>query len=77
MGSIKKQPVLIDKKCTQCYKPTHLKFNFSFISYAEGFTKEHKACMIDRLIELSSEPYLVVFNLKRLKWALKWKLKVY
>ena len=50
MGSIKKKP-LIDKKCTQCYNPTHIKFNFSFITYMDDFTDEHKAKMMDRLIE--------------------------
>ena len=59
MGSIKKKP-LIDKKCTQCYNPTHIKFNFSFITYMDNFTDEHKAKMMDRLIEISKEPYLVV-----------------
>ena len=59
MGSIKKKP-LIDKKCTQCYNPTHIKFNFSFITYMDNFTDEHKVKMMDRLIEISKEPYLVV-----------------
>ncbi len=61
MAGIKKKP-LIEKKCVQCYNPTHLKFNFSFISYQDEFTDEHKARFVDRLFKLSSEPYLVVSN---------------
>ena len=59
MGSIKRKP-LIEKKCSQCYNPTHLKFNFSFISYQDNFTDEHKAKLVDRLFQISNEPYLVV-----------------
>lgn len=59
MGKIKQKP-LIEKKCTGCYSPTHLKFNFSFISYQENFTDEHKAKLMDRLFQISKEPYLVV-----------------
>ena len=59
MSSIKKKQ-LIDKKCTHCYEPTHIKFNFSFISYMDDFTDFHKAKLVDRLIEISKEPYLVV-----------------
>ena len=47
----------IDKKA---FEPTHIKFNFSFISYDKDFTNEHKIKFVDRLIEISKEPYIVV-----------------
>lgn len=52
----------IKKECTHCFTPTHLKFNFSFITYMDNFEEIHKAHLIDRILELSKEPYLVVSN---------------
>lgn len=42
---------------------THLKFNFSFVNYTKGLTDIHKARILDRIMELSKYPYLVISNL--------------
>ena len=41
-----------------CFSPTHLKFNFSFITYEEDFVDEYKLQFIKRIRELSSVTYL-------------------
>lgn len=61
MGSIKKNPK-IKKECTHCFNPTHIIFNFSFITYMDGFEGIHRENFIKRIIEISKEPYLVVAN---------------
>lgn len=60
MGSSRvKQPSLINKKnCTNCFLPTHIKFNFSFITYEENFLDEYKIQLLERMRELSSVPYI-------------------
>lgn len=42
------------------FEPTHIKFNFSFITYCENFDNEHKIQFVNRLFDLSKESYLVV-----------------
>ena len=59
MKKIKKDIRLI-KECNNCFSPTHIIFNFSFVNYMENFDKNHKAQLVDRIFELSQEPYLVV-----------------
>ena len=49
---------LVNKTCTKCFSPTHLKFNFSFITYDDNFIDEYKLQFLDRIRELSSVPYL-------------------
>lgn len=58
-AKIKKQ-LINTKICTNCFTPTHLKFNLSFISYSDGLTPEHKVALFDRMIELSKEPMIVL-----------------
>lgn len=48
------------KHCTECFKPTHLKFNFSFMKYEDDFTNEHKSALIDRIEKLSAQNYQIV-----------------
>lgn len=48
------------KHCNQCFSPTHFKFNFSFMKYDKHFTSEHKSALIDRIEEISKEPFEVV-----------------
>lgn len=62
---VKTSKPLINKSCTHCFSPTHLKFNFSFISYEENFTDEHKLQFLKRIRELSSVPYLEIASWDR------------
>lgn len=55
-----KNKKIIDRQCNYCFNPTHLKFNFSFISYEENFTDEYKLQFLKRIRELSQVPYLEV-----------------
>lgn len=55
---VKQQQLINTKICDNCFAPTHIKFNFSFISYDENVDNEIKAKLIDRIRELSSVPYL-------------------
>jgi len=48
--------------CTECFRPTHLKFNFSFITYEKDVGDEEKIQLYNRIKELSKEPYLIVAN---------------
>ena len=61
MSKIKKQK-LKEKIENTSYELTHIKFNFSFITYCEDFDNEHKAQLVNRLFDLSKESYLVVSN---------------
>lgn len=58
-NGVKKQK-FNDNLCRNCFKPTHLKFNFSFINYEKNFTDEHKLQLLQRIRELSEVPYLEV-----------------
>lgn len=55
-----KKEKLKDKIEQTTFQPTHIKFNFSFMSYDDGFSDEHKIQFVKRLFDLSKEPYLVV-----------------
>lgn len=55
---IKNNSPSINKICDKCFSPTHLKFNFSFITYDNNFKNEYKIQFLDRIKELSSIPYL-------------------
>lgn len=59
MSKIKKTK-LKDKIENTVFEPTHIKFNFSFITYYENFENEHKIQFVNRLFDLSKESYLVV-----------------
>lgn len=61
MGNIKKREIKIVKPCTNCFSPKYIKFNFSFITFDKS-DKNDRTQLIERLIEISSEPYLVVSN---------------
>ena len=60
-----KQKPLISKVCNHCFAPTHLKFNFSFITYDENFDDEYQIQFLKRIRELSSVPYLEMMNWNR------------
>lgn len=62
---IKKKEMKLGKLCTNCFQPQYLKFNFSFISYDKGINNKDKVQLYDRIIEISSEPYLIVSNWER------------
>ena len=57
-GKVKSQPLINKKFCNNCFLPTHLKFNFSFITYEENFEDEYKIQFLNRIRELSSVPYI-------------------
>ena len=64
MNNIKQKKVKITKPCTNCFSPKYIKFNFSFITFDKS-DKEDRMQLIQRLIEISSEPYLVVANWRK------------
>ena len=54
---------LVDgKQCKNCYNPTHLKFNFSFIVLDDNFTEEYQIKFLERIRELSKYTYLEVLS---------------
>ncbi len=58
---LKKVKDTIVKPCTNCFSPTHMIFNYSFISYGlDDLTQEEKAALYDRIIDLSSQEYLAI-----------------
>lgn len=57
-----KQRGKIEVPCTHCFAPVYVKFNFSYICYDDGFTKEHQLQFLERMRELSRDTYLVVAN---------------
>ena len=61
MSKVKK-PKLKEKIENTSLELTHIKFNFSFITYCDNFDNEHKIQFVNRLFDLSKESYLVVSN---------------
>ena len=59
---IKKQKAVIDRTCSNCFSPTHLKFNFSFITYEKNFNEQHQIQLLKRIRELSSVTYLELLS---------------
>lgn len=57
-GNVKNKPLVSNKLCSNCFSPTHIKFNFSFITYDDDFTQEYQVQFLKRIRELSSVPYL-------------------
>lgn len=53
---VKTKPII--SACSKCFNPTHLKFNFSFITYEDNFNSEHQLQLLKRIRELSGVPYL-------------------
>lgn len=60
MPKVKKQKFI--KECTNCFSPVFLKFNFSYIVYEDNFENEYKIQLLNRIRDLSEEPYLIVKN---------------
>lgn len=59
MAKIRKSK-LKEKVENTFFEPTHIKFNFSFITYCDNFDDEHKVQFVNRLFDISKESYLVV-----------------
>lgn len=64
---IKNKNQKIEKICTNCFQPTFVKFNFSFISYEDNMNDKEKAQLYDRIREISQVPYLIVSSWDRTK----------
>ncbi|HAN10118.1 MAG TPA: hypothetical protein DCP90_05855 [Clostridiales bacterium] len=60
--SIKEQSRKIKKECNHCFEPTHLKFNFSFITYDKNLSTNLKSQLLDRIIFLSNMPMLILIG---------------
>lgn len=60
-GKIKKLTKDV-KFCTNCYNPRYVKFNFTYFTAPKGFIGKYKAQMLDRMITLSSEPFVTIMN---------------
>ena len=55
---VKVRPLISEKICTNCFRPTHIKFNFSFISYDENFNEEYQVQFLKRIRQLKTVTYL-------------------
>lgn len=51
---------IITESVNKSIRPTHLKFNFSFITHEKDLTDEHKIVLFNRIREISNDSYLVV-----------------
>lgn len=61
MKSLKKQKDKITKICSNCFSPSHMLFNYSFISYGwEELNDTEKSQLFNRIYDLSSEEYLLI-----------------
>lgn len=78
MGSsrVKQSPLIGKRVCTSCFLPTHIKFNFSFISYEENLSDEYKIQLLDRMRELSSVPYIELQSWRKNKGIEIEKIKI-
>ena len=61
MPSIKKK-TKISKPCTECFVPSFLKFNFSYVVYESNFStnQQYEAQLLRRMRKLSEDVYTVV-----------------
>ena len=66
-NKVKKRDLIARNYCTNCFNPTHLKFNFSFITYEKGFSKEYQIQFLNRIRELSKVPYLEMMQWPKAK----------
>lgn len=60
--NIKKNKLILNSTCTNCFSPTHIKFNFSFITYEKNFTEEYQVQLLKRIRELSKVSYLEMMS---------------
>lgn len=63
--SVKNQDEKITISETDKYSPTHVKFNFSFITMNKDLSDEDASDLYKRIVELSSIPYLSFPNCKK------------
>lgn len=59
-SNVRSKALISNKICSNCFRPTHLKFNFSFVTYEKDFTEEHQIQLLKRIRELSDVPYLEI-----------------
>ena len=64
---IKKGKQRIIKPCTNCFAPQYVKFNLSYAKSDKNFETKYKAQLLDRMIFLSSQPYVTVLNWDKCK----------
>lgn len=62
----------INSRDITAFKPTHIKFNFSFLTTNKSysfenpkFTSDYKAQLLTRIIELSAEDYILISGRKK------------
>ena len=55
-----KHPKKIEKPCTECFKPHYFKFNLTYIKNLKTIDNDYKLQLLNRMIELSAEPYITV-----------------
>ena len=60
MSGVKKPKFI--RECTNCFSPKFLKFNFSYIIYEDDFEDKYQLQLLNRIRNLSEEPYLVIMN---------------
>lgn len=62
--------------CTNCFKSKHIVFNFAYITYSNNFNEEEKRVLLDRMIEVSSVPYLELMMWDKYKGFEEERLKI-
>ena len=62
--------------CTNCFKSKHIVFNFAYITYSDNFNEEEKRVLLDRMIEVSSVPYLELMMWDKYKGFEEERLKI-
>ncbi len=66
-SKVKKRDLISHNYSTSCFNPTHIKFNFSFITYEKNFSKEYQIQFLNRIRELSKVPYLEMMQWSKAK----------
>jgi len=61
MNAKLRKPSLI-KYCNNCFSPTHIKFNFSFITYEDNFDEKYQIQLLKRIREMSSVPFIELMS---------------
>ena len=61
LKKLKQQNSKILKPCSNCFSPTYMLFNYSFICHGlKDMNINEKSALFDRICDLSKEKYLVV-----------------
>lgn len=62
MGKVKTNGKIQLKACTNCFAPTYIKFNFSFITYDDNFEDKYQLQFLKRVRTFSEVTYLELLS---------------